>query len=45
MGQTVNVRPNTIKIIEENIDSKIPGIADSNFLLNISPLARETQEK
>ena len=40
-----NVRPKTIKILEENIDSKILDIAHSNFLLDISPQARETKEK
>ena len=39
------VRPETIKILEENIDSKISDIAHSNFLSDISPQARETKEK
>ena len=38
----LNVRPQTIKILEENIGSKILDIAHSNIL---SPQARETQEK
>ena len=38
-------RPKTIKILEENIGSKISGIACSNFLSEISPQARETKEK
>ena len=37
----LNIRPKTIKILEENIDSKILDIAHSNFLLDISPQARE----
>ena len=41
----LNVRPETIKILEENISSKILDIAHSNFLLDISPQARETKEK
>ena len=41
----LNVRPETIKIVEENIGSKILVIADSNNLLAISPQARETEEK
>ena len=41
----INVRPKTIKIIEENIDIKILDIAYSNFLSNISPQARKTEEK
>ena len=40
-----NVRPEMIKLLEENIGSKISGIACSKFLSDISPLARETKEK
>ena len=39
------IRLETIKIIEENIGSKILGIVHSNILLDISPQARETKEK
>ena len=41
----LNVRPKTIKILEENIGSKILDMAHTNFLLVISPQARETKEK
>ena len=41
----LNVRPKTIKILEENIGSKILDIAHSNILSDISPQARETKEK
>ena len=41
----LNVWPKIIKILEENIGSKILDIAHSNFLLDISPQARETKEK
>ena len=41
----LNVRPETIKILEENIGSKITDIAGSNILPDISPQARETKEK
>ena len=41
----LNVRPKTIKIIEENIGSKISDIAHSNILSDVSPQARETKEK
>ena len=41
----LNVRPETIKIIEENIVSEISDIACSNFLSDISSQARETKEK
>ena len=41
----LNVRPQTIKVLEENIGSKILDIAHSNILLEISPQARETKEK
>ena len=40
----LNVRPETIKILEESIGSKISDIARSNFLSDISPQARETKE-
>ena len=43
--KVLNVRPETIKIVEENIGSKISDIARSNILLDISPQARETKEK
>ena len=41
----LNVSPKTIKIIKENIGSKISEIAYSNILSDISPQARETKEK
>ena len=41
----LNIRPKTIKIVEENIGSKILDIACSNILSDISPQARETKEK
>ena len=41
----LNVRPETVKILEENIGSKISDIACSNILSDISPQTRETKEK
>ena len=41
----LNVRPETIKILEENIGTKISDIAHRNILSDISPQARETKEK
>ena len=41
----LNVRPETIKILEENIARKILDIAHRNFLSDMSPQARETKEK
>ena len=41
----LNIRPETIKIVEENIGSKFSDIAHSNILLDTSPQARGTQEK
>ena len=41
----LNVRPQTIKILEEYIGSKILDIASRNILSDISPQARETKEK
>ena len=36
----LNVRPETIKILEENIGSKISDIAYGNILSDVSPQAR-----
>ena len=41
----LNVRPQTIKLLEEDIGSKILDIAHSNILFDISPQARKTKEK
>ena len=41
----LNVRPETITILDENMGSKISDIACRNFLLDMSPQARETKEK
>ena len=41
----LNVRPETIKTVAENIGSKISDIAHSNILSDISPQASETKGK
>ena len=41
----LNVRPQTIKILEVNIGNTNSGIAHSNFLFHTSPQAREMKEK
>ena len=41
----LNVRLKTIKILEENIGSKILDMPHRNFLLDISPQAKEIKEK
>ena len=41
----LNVRPETIKILKENIGSKISDIAHRYFLSDIFLQARETKEK
>ena len=41
----LNVRPETIKTVAENIGSKISDIAHSNILLDINAQARGTKEK
>ena len=43
--RNLNVRPKTIKILEENIGSKISKTAGSNILSDVSPQARETKLK
>ena len=43
--KNLNVRPETIKSIEENIGSKISNIVHSNILSDISPQARKREEK
>ena len=45
MDQRLNVRPETIKILEENIGSKILDIVWSNFFSDIYPHERETKEQ
>ena len=42
--EDLNVRPEAIKILEENIGSKILDVAPSNILLVTSPQARETED-
>ena len=41
----LNFRSKTIKILEENLGSKILDVNHRNFLSDISPQARETKEK
>ena len=41
----LNIRPETLKILEKNIGSKISDIAHCNILSDIPPQARETKEK
>ena len=41
----LNVRPETIKILEENIGNKISDSAHSNIFSDISPQTRDTKEK
>ena len=43
--KNLNVRLKTIKILEDNIGSKISDIPCRNILSDITPQARETQEK
>ena len=42
--EDLNVRPQTIQILEEKLGSKILDIAHSNMLSDVSPQARETKE-
>ena len=41
----MNIRPETIKLLEENIGSTFFDISLSNVLLDLSPQARETKAK
>ena len=41
----INVKPETIETLEENIGSEILDIAHYNILAHVSPQARETKEK
>ena len=41
----LNVRQESIKILEENIGSNLFNLRYSNFLLDTSPRARETKTK
>ena len=41
----LNVNFETIKLLEENIGSKISGISHSNIVANMSSRAREIKEK
>ena len=41
----LNVRPDTIRILEENIGSKTLNISHSNIFSDIAPQARKTKEK
>ena len=43
--QYLNISHDTIKILEENIGSKISDIEHSNIFANISPTAREIKKK
>ena len=40
----LNVKPETVKLLEENIGSKLSNITNRNFFSNISPQARETRK-
>ena len=43
--KNLNVRQETIKILEENTDSNLFDIGHSNFLLDMSAETRETKSK
>ena len=45
MGEDLNVRQESIKILEENIGCNLFDIGHSNFFHDTSPKARETKEK
>ena len=39
----MNVRPETIKLLEENIDNKLPDIDLDNYFLNPTPKATKAK--
>ena len=41
----LNISPNTIKVLEENIGSKISDILHNTLFADVSPRAREIKEK
>ena len=41
----LNISCNTIKVLEENIGSKISDIPQSNILIDMSPKARDIKER
>ena len=43
--EDLNMRPETIKILEEKTGSKLSDPAHRNFLLNMPPEARKTKAK
>ena len=43
--KNLNIRPATIKLLKENIDSMLFDIGLSSIVLNMSPQARETKAK
>ena len=45
MDKDLNVRPKTIRLLEENIDSMLFDISLINISLDMSPQAKETKTK
>ena len=45
MDEDLNMRQESIKILEENIGSNLFNLVHNNFLLDTSPKARETKAK
>ena len=43
--RNLNIRCNTIKVLEENIDRKISDTPHSNILTDMSPKARDIKER
>ena len=43
--RSLNVRPETIKLLEENIRGTLSDLSHSNIFLDLSPKAKETKAK
>ena len=43
--KVLNIRPETIKFLEENIGGKLTDVSLTNMVLDLTPMAREIKAK